>query len=97
MVGLGDATNWPGGTILKQTIDGLAKLIIGEDPFHIEILYHRMYHALQQIGQAGVVIAAISGIEIALWDIVGKTTGQPIYNLIGLKKASSIPPSGHAG
>jgi len=83
VVGLGDATNWPGGTIIKQTIDELAKLIIGEDPFHIEFLYHRMYHALQQIGQTGVVIAAISGIEIALWDIVGKTTGQPIYNLIG--------------
>ncbi|MBT5876159.1 MAG: mandelate racemase/muconate lactonizing enzyme family protein [Candidatus Latescibacteria bacterium] len=83
VVGLGDATNWPGGTIIKQAIDELGKLIIGEDPFNIELLYHRMYHALQQIGQTGVVIAAISGIEIALWDIVGKTSGQPIYNLIG--------------
>ncbi len=83
VVGLGDATNWPGGTIIKQAIDELSKLIIGENPFNIEFLYHRMYHALQQIGQTGVVIAAISGIEIALWDIVGKTTGQPIYNLLG--------------
>ena len=83
VTGLGDATNWPGGTIIKQAIDELSKLIIGENPFNIEFLYHRMYHALQQIGQTGVVIAAISGIEIALWDIVGKMTGQPIYNLLG--------------
>ena len=83
VVGLGDATNWPGGTIIGQAVEELGKLVIGEDPFHIEYLYHRMYHALQQIGQTGAVIAAISGIEIALWDIVGKVTGQPIYNLIG--------------
>ena len=83
VVGLGDATNWPGGKIISQAIDELGKIVIGEHPFHIEYLYHRMYHALQQIGQTGVVIAAISGIEIALWDIVGKVTGQPIYNLIG--------------
>ena len=83
VVGLGDATNWPGGTIIKQAIDELGKLVIGENPFNIEFLYHKMYHALQQIGQTGAVIAAISGIEIALWDIVGKVTGQPIYNLIG--------------
>ena len=83
VIGLGDATNWPGGTIIAQAVEELGKIIVGEDPFHIEFLYHRMYHALQQIGQTGAVIAAISGIEIALWDIVGKVTGQPIYNLIG--------------
>ncbi|MDD9949246.1 MAG: mandelate racemase/muconate lactonizing enzyme family protein [candidate division Zixibacteria bacterium] len=83
VTGLGDATNWPGGTIIAQSVEELGKLIIGEDPFHIEYLYHRMYYALEQIGQTGAVIAAVSGIEIALWDIVGKVTGQPIYNLIG--------------
>ena len=42
LVGLGDATNWPGGTIIKQAIIELSRLVIGEDPFHIEYLYHRM-------------------------------------------------------
>lgn len=83
LVGLGDATNWPGGTIIKQSIEELSRLIIGQDPFHIELLYHRMYIALNQIGQTGAVIAAISGIEIALWDIVGQATGRPIYDLLG--------------
>ena len=83
LVGLGDATNWPGGTIIRQAIEELSRLVIGEDPFHIEYLYHRMYHNLDQIGQTGAIIAAISGIEIALWDIVGKAVGRPIYDLLG--------------
>lgn len=96
VIGLGDATNWPGGTIIKQSIEELSKLIIGEDPFHIEYIYHRMYHALQQIGQTGAVIAAISGIEIALWDIVGKTLGRPIYDLIGGPCRSKVRFYSHA-
>jgi galactonate dehydratase len=83
LVGLGDGTNWPGGTIIRQAIEELSRLVIGQDPFHIELLYHRMYQALNQIGQTGAVIAAISGIEIALWDIVGQATGRPIYDLLG--------------
>ena len=83
VVGLGDATNWPGGTIIAKSVEELGRLVIGEDPFHIEFLYHRMYNALHQIGQTGAVIAAISGIEIALWDIVGKVLGRPIYDLLG--------------
>ena len=76
VVGLGDATNWPGGTIIKQSIEELSRFVIGEDPFNIEYIYHLLYNALQQIGQTGAVIAAISGIEIALWDIVGQAAGQ---------------------
>ena len=83
LIGLGDATNWPGGAIIKKAIEDLSQFVIGEDPFHIEYLYYRMYRALDQVGQTGVVIAAISGIEIALWDIVGQALGRPIYDLIG--------------
>lgn len=83
IVGVGDATNWPGGTIIAQAIEELSRLVVDENPFHIEYLYHRMYQHLNQIGQTGAVIAAISGIEIALWDIVGQAVGQPIYNLLG--------------
>ena len=45
VVGLGDATNWPGGAIIKKAIEDLSQFVIGEDPFHIEYLYHRMYRA----------------------------------------------------
>ena len=83
LVGLGDATNWPGGTIIAQAIRELSRLVIGENPFNIERIYHNLYHNLDQIGQTGAIIAAISGIEIALWDIVGQAAGLPIYNLLG--------------
>jgi galactonate dehydratase len=97
LVGLGDATNWPGGTIIKQAIEELSRLVVGEDPFHIEYLYHRMYHSLDQIGQTGVVIAAISGIEIALWDIVGQALGRPIYDLLGGPCRDRVRFYSHAG
>jgi len=97
LVGLGDATNWPGGTIIKQAIEELSRLVVGEDPFHIEYLYHRMYHSLHQIGQTGAVIAAISGIEIALWDIVGQALGRPIYDLLGGPCRDRVRFYSHAG
>ena len=97
VVGLGDATNWPGGTIIKQSIEELSRFVIGEDPFNIEYIYHLLYHALQQIGQTGAVIAAISGIEIALWDIVGQAVGQPIYNLLGGSCRDRVRFYSHAG
>ena len=83
LVGIGDATNWPGGTIIRQALVELSRLVIGEDPRQIEMLYHRMYHNLDQIGQTGTIIAAISGIEIALWDILGQAAGMPVYALLG--------------
>ncbi len=97
LVGLGDATNWPGGTIIRQAILELSRLVIGENPFHIERLYHRMYHNLDQIGQTGAVIAAISGIEIALWDIVGQAAGMPIYDLLGGPCREQVRVYSHAG
>lgn len=97
VVGLGDATNWPGGTIIKQSIEELSRFVIGENPFNIEFIYHQLYHALQQIGQTGAVIAAISGIEIALWDIVGQAVGQPIYNLLGGSCRDKVRFYSHAG
>jgi galactonate dehydratase len=83
IVGLGDGTNWPGSTVIKRAAEELSQLVIGESPFDIELLYNLMYRSLDQIGQQGAVIAALSAIEIALWDIVGQATGQPIYNLMG--------------
>ncbi len=97
LIGLGDATNWPGGTIIRQAISELSRLLIGENPFQIEHLYHRMYHNLDQIGQTGAIIAAISGIEIALWDILGQAAGLPIYNLLGGTCRDQVRIYSHAG
>src|SRR5262249_53697648 len=57
--------------------------VLGEDPFEIERLIQRMYEGTIYFGRQGAVIQAMSGIEIALWDIIGKVTGRPVYQLLG--------------
>ncbi len=66
-----------------QICRGLALCVLGEDPFEIEHLVRRMYEGSIFFGRQGAAIQAMSGIEIALWDIAGKATGQPVYKLLG--------------
>jgi D-galactarolactone cycloisomerase len=61
----------------------LAPLLAGEDAFATEVLWHRMYHATRDFGRKGTVIAAISAVDVALWDLVGKAYGQPVHRLLG--------------
>jgi len=61
---------------------GLRELLVGENPFDIERLWERMYRGSIYYGRRGVAIAAMSGVDIALWDLVGKATGQPISELL---------------
>jgi L-rhamnonate dehydratase len=62
---------------------GLRSVLLGEDPFEVERLWHKMYMASVYYGRRGAAIQVISGIDIALWDIIGKATRQPIYKLLG--------------
>lgn len=58
-------------------------LLVGEDPAHIERLWHKIFRAFTYMGSRGATCHVISGIDIALWDIRGKVLGQPIYQLLG--------------
>ena len=62
---------------------GLRSVLVGEDPFEVERLWHKMYMGSVYYGRRGAVMQVISGIDIALWDIVGKAVRQPIYKLLG--------------
>src|SRR5436309_8683904 len=62
---------------------GLAECVVGLDPFEIEKLIHKMYEGSIFFGRQGAAIQAMSGVEIALWDVVGKATGRPVYQLLG--------------
>src|SRR5881397_188119 len=57
---------------------GLAECVLGQDPFEIDRLIHRMVEGSIYYGRQGAVIQAMSGIEIALWDIMGKATGRSV-------------------
>jgi L-alanine-DL-glutamate epimerase-like enolase superfamily enzyme len=84
ITGIGEVRSMfvPSG-VIAPIVQSLKRLLIGSSPFDIEALYDRMYRTTRFIGQRGLVIMAISGVEQALWDIVGKVAGQPVYNLMG--------------
>jgi L-alanine-DL-glutamate epimerase-like enolase superfamily enzyme len=63
--------------------EGLAPLLLGHSPFDIERLWHTMLHKGYKLGPSGGLLEAMAGIDIALWDIVGKAAGRPIYDLLG--------------
>lgn len=70
--------------------DHLAPLIIGQDASAIELLWDRMYRATVRFGRRGIAINAISGIDIALWDLKGKRLGVPVYELLGGRIRESV-------
>ena len=63
--------------------DALAPLLVGEDPGQLEALTQALHKALMIWGRRGLAMFAVSGIELALWDLAGKARGVPVYQLLG--------------
>ena len=76
----------------------VAARVIGRDPFDIEAVVGGMIRDQYQGGST--VMTAISGVEIALWDLIGKACGQPVYRLIGGRahdrRSTPMPTAGTA-
>lgn len=85
IAGIGEAFCYGSPLIIAKHIveDQLAPALIGEDPAHIELLWQRMYWRNVPNGRTGLVMGCISGIDIALWDILGKAAKLPISTLLG--------------
>jgi L-alanine-DL-glutamate epimerase-like enolase superfamily enzyme len=62
---------------------GLGQIVLGEDPFETEKIWHKMYRANIYSGRRGIGLHAMSGIDIALWDIKGQALGLPVWKLLG--------------
>ena len=89
-VGYGDAALCPG--LAKKAIDEyLAPLVIGEDPFDYAYLWEKMYRQTCTWGRKGVGMSAISAIDIALWDLMGKVVAQPVFKLLGGRTKEKVP------
>ena len=81
-----------GGTGGGQVVEShLRKLLLGEDPFDIERLWDILWRSTMHYGRMGVAINAISGVDLALWDLVGKALGLPVYRLLGGATKDRIP------
>ncbi len=67
-----------------------APYLIGRDPLDIEVIWHELYNLLRDQGQRGLTVTALSGIDIALWDIKGKRFGTSISRLLGGRFRESV-------
>ena len=90
LIGIGNAALAP--QIVKKTIDiYLKNLVIGEDPFDYAYLWEKMYRRTHAWGRKGLGITAISAIDIAIWDLIGKITKKPVFKLLGGRTKEKIP------
>jgi L-alanine-DL-glutamate epimerase-like enolase superfamily enzyme len=82
VVGIGNAGLAP--DVTRQVVNSkLEPLLVGENPLNTEYLFERMYRGTVAFGRKGAVLAAISAVDIALWDIKGQVMGQPVFMLLG--------------
>lgn len=97
IVGYGEAFRFPTSAVCTVIEEALKPHLVGEDPTHIERLWELMYNRTFPYGRRGIAIHAISGVEIALWDILGKWRNLPVYEMLGglckdkIKGYASLP------
>src|SRR5678809_1077219 len=70
---------------------GLRSMLIGEDPFAVDRLWDKLFTGSIYYGRRGVVMQAISGIDIACYDIMGKALNVPIHALLGGARREKVP------
>ncbi|MDA0349699.1 MAG: twin-arginine translocation signal domain-containing protein [Verrucomicrobia bacterium] len=81
-----------GGSVAVEIIHGhLRHLLVGTNPLNVEMLWDQMYSSALPYGRRGVFVMGLSGVDNALWDILGKFTGQPVYRLLGGATKERIP------
>jgi D-galactarolactone cycloisomerase len=84
LVGWGECFAYGAPLAVCSVIDeALAPIVVGQDPARIESLTRSMHQALMIWGRRGLGLFAISGVELALWDLAGKARGVPVYELLG--------------
>ena len=92
VTGLGEVYGVPfRPPVIVQMVDDVAeRSMLGADPFEIEHLWREVYSRGYTQRPDTSVVAVLSGLETACWDIIGKETGQPLYNLLGGRVREAI-------
>jgi L-lyxonate dehydratase len=89
-VGIGNAALAP--RVTKTLVDTYLKpVLLGANPYDYEFLWQHMYRRTMAFGRKGVGMVAISAVDIALWDLLGKLLKQPVFRLLGGKTKPKIP------
>lgn len=82
LTGVGSAYSHP--DLVRLIVERhLGPHLVGEDPCEVEALWDKMYSLTRWYGRKGAAISALGAVDVALWDIRGKNTGEPIYRLLG--------------
>lgn len=98
LIGIGEVDASP--TVVKAVIDaprshaistGLRETLLGKDPRNVTQLWQQMYEGSIFYGRRGVAVMAMSGLDIALWDLLGKSVGEPCYRLMGGAFRDRVP------
>ncbi|MGD9723946.1 MAG: mandelate racemase/muconate lactonizing enzyme family protein [Pirellulales bacterium] len=90
LTGLGESFQSP-DAVARVVHGTLAKVLVGQDPTQIELVWHHMFKVVHYAGYAGAELRAVSAIDIALWDLFGKLTDRPVYELLGGACRERIP------
>ena len=82
LVGYGEPMNYEHWRVVAQAVEDIGEYLIGRDPLQIEDHWQAMYRSSYSRSMP-VLVGALSGIEMAMWDIFGKVTGMPVWKLLG--------------
>src|SRR5258708_10171652 len=95
LTGIGECSGWP--RVIETAVQDFREHLIGEDPMAIERLWQKLYVAMMGHGHTGIVgSGALTGIDMALWDIKGKALDTPVWNLLGGKMRDRVRIYTHA-
>jgi D-galactarolactone cycloisomerase len=78
--------------VIRAGIEHLTPYVLGRDPLETETIWSTMYRRTLDFARSGVLVSAMSAIDVALWDLKGKILEQPVYKLLGGKKRDHIVP-----
>ena len=88
-IGIGVTTaGEPGCYVVEKH---LSRFVEGQDPRDIELMWEQMWRATTNYGRKGLPLQAISAVDLALWDLLGKLRGEPVYALLGGKTKERLP------
>ena len=81
-----------GGIAGVHVIDSVLRNVVsGQDPRDVEAIWQRMYAATHHFGRKGLAIMALSGVDLAIWDLLGKIENRPVYDLLGGLRHERVP------
>ena len=90
ITGFGECSPMNSRVIVSMLKDALIPIVLGKNPLDIGRIWDEMVHRTYKLGVMGAQPEAISGIDIALWDILGKVTGLPLWQLFGGKQKDRV-------